>query len=79
MQLFHKPGHIRVAKVHIHKRHIVRFGLVFGALFMAADMAFALGIGHMLGDHLAHVFGATGATMSGGAAAVDALVEDVII
>ncbi len=75
----HKPGHIRVARVHIHKHHVVRFGLVTGAALMCADMLFAVGIAHILGDHLAHVFGASGATLSGGAAAIDSIVEDLII
>lgn len=75
----YKPGHIRVAHVHIHKRHVVRFGLISGAVLMCADMLFAVGIAHALGDHLAHVFGASGATLSGGAAAIDSIVEDLII
>ncbi len=76
MKLYeYKAGHFHLCGVHVPKRHVVKFGTATGTALMAADMLFAVGIAHLLSDHLAHVLGSSGATMAGAAAAVDFFFE----
>ncbi len=63
---------LNFGNVKVHKDNVIRYGFLIGALFMSLDMVAALGLEHWLGEHLAHVFGATGATMSGLSAWIDA-------